>query len=85
VGHGLSATVDQSVPVVAKMDKWAIQHSQECRAVLAYGTLSPILGEVEVGVIIQLYLKRRHKNVTNPISIARKVKTKKSKKASSSK
>jgi hypothetical protein len=25
-----------------------------------------------VGVIIQLYLKRRHKNVTNPISIAQK-------------
>jgi hypothetical protein len=35
---------------------------------LARGTLSPILGEVEVGVIVQLHLKRKHKNVTNPIS-----------------
>jgi hypothetical protein len=42
---------------------------------LAHGTQSPILGEVEVGVIIQLHLKRRHKNVTNPIPIAQKVNT----------
>jgi hypothetical protein len=34
---------------------------------LAYGTQCLILGEVEVGVIVQLHLKRRHKNVTNPI------------------
>jgi hypothetical protein len=34
---------------------------------LACGIQHPILGEVEVGVIVQLYLKRRHKNVTNPI------------------
>jgi hypothetical protein len=34
---------------------------------LAHGTQSPVLGEVEVGVIIQLHLKHRHKNVTNPI------------------
>jgi hypothetical protein len=42
---------------------------------LAHGTQSPILGEVEVGAIIQLHLKRRHQNVTNPISIAQKVNT----------
>jgi hypothetical protein len=47
----------------------------ESRAMLAHGTQSPILGEVEVGAIIQLHLKRRHQNVTNPISIAQKVNT----------
>jgi hypothetical protein len=40
---------------------------------------------VEVWVIIQLHLKCRHKNVTNPISIARKVNTENYIKASSSK
>jgi hypothetical protein len=34
---------------------------------LARGTQSPILSEVKVGAIVQLHLKRRHKNVTNPI------------------
>jgi hypothetical protein len=37
---------------------------------LARGTKSPIIGEVEVGVIVQLCLKRRYQNVTNPITIA---------------
>jgi hypothetical protein len=32
-------------------------------------TQSPIIGEVEVGIIIQLHQKRRHKNVTNPMPI----------------
>jgi hypothetical protein len=35
---------------------------------MARGTQSPILGEVEVGVIVQLHLKHRHKNVTHPIT-----------------
>jgi hypothetical protein len=39
---------------------------------LVRGTQSSILNEVEVGVIIQLHLKRGHKNVTNSISIASK-------------
>jgi hypothetical protein len=34
---------------------------------LAHGTQCPILGEVEVGVIVQLHVKHRHKNITNPI------------------
>jgi hypothetical protein len=34
---------------------------------LARGTQYPILGEVEVGLIVQLHLKRRHRNVTNLI------------------
>jgi hypothetical protein len=34
---------------------------------LAHGTQPLVLGEVKVGVIIQLHLKRKHKNVTNPI------------------
>jgi hypothetical protein len=55
------------------------------RAVLALGTQSPILSKVEVRVIIQLHLKDKHKNVTNPISIARKVNTKNCIKASNSK
>jgi hypothetical protein len=38
---------------------------------LTHGTQSPIIGEVEVGVIVQLHMKRRQKNVTNPMPIAR--------------
>jgi hypothetical protein len=34
---------------------------------LTRGTQCPILSEVKVGVIVQLHLKRKHKNVTNPI------------------
>jgi hypothetical protein len=33
---------------------------------LAHGTQSSIVGKVEVGVIIQLQLKHRHKNITKP-------------------
>jgi hypothetical protein len=50
-------------------------HSQKPQAMLARGTRSPILGEVEVGVIVQLHLKRRNKNVTNPITNAQKANT----------
>jgi hypothetical protein len=39
---------------------------------LAHGTQPPVLDEVKVGVIVQLYLKRRHKNVTNPMTKAQK-------------
>jgi hypothetical protein len=49
VGHGQSTTVDRSIPVIAKTDKCVIQHSQKPRTVLAWGTLSPVIGEVEVG------------------------------------
>jgi hypothetical protein len=35
---------------------------------LARGTRPPVLGEVKVGVIVQLHLKHRHKSVTNPIT-----------------
>jgi hypothetical protein len=85
MGLGQLATVYWSVPVLAKMDKCIVHHSQEPQAVLAHGTQSPIHGEVEVGVIVQLHLKRSHKNVTNPISIAQKVNTGICIKASSSK
>jgi hypothetical protein len=34
---------------------------------LACGTQSPILGKEEVGVIVQVHLKHRHENITNPI------------------
>jgi hypothetical protein len=43
---------------------------------LARRTQSPIVSEVKVGVIVQLHLKCRHKNVTNPMSIAQKANTK---------
>jgi hypothetical protein len=75
VGHGQSTAVDRSVPIVAKTEDYIVYHSWEPQAVLAYGTQSPILSEVEEGVIIQLYLKHRHQNVTNSKSIARKVNT----------
>jgi hypothetical protein len=42
---------------------------------LAHGTQSSIFGEVEVGVIVQLHRKRKHKNVTQPITKAQKVNT----------
>jgi hypothetical protein len=65
MGRGQWATVDRSVPVVAKTE-----HSRIPRAMMARETQSPILGKVEVGVIVRLHLKCRHKKVTNPISKA---------------
>jgi hypothetical protein len=62
-----------------------VEHSQEPRAVLAHGTQSPILGKVEVGVIVHLHLKRRYKNVTSAISIAQQVNTEICMKVNSSK
>jgi hypothetical protein len=62
VDPGQSAMVDRSVPVVAKTDECIVIHSQEPRSVLACGTQSPVVDEVEVGVIVQLHLKCTHKN-----------------------
>jgi hypothetical protein len=42
---------------------------------LARRTQPPVLSEVEVGVIVQLHLKRGHKNVTNPITKAQEANT----------
>jgi hypothetical protein len=42
---------------------------------LACVTQSPILGELKVGVIVQLHLKRRHKNVTHPTTKTQKANT----------
>jgi hypothetical protein len=85
MGHGQSATVDRSVPVIAKIDECVVLHSQEPWAMLACGTQCAILGEVEVGVIIQLHLKCRDKNVTNPIIKRSKSKYRNLYKANSSK
>jgi hypothetical protein len=52
---------------------------------LVHGTQSPILREVEAGVIVQLHLKRRHKNVTNPIIKSSKSKYRNMYKANNSK
>jgi hypothetical protein len=80
-----SATVDRSVPIIAKTDECIVYHSWEPRAMLASGTHSLIIGEVEVGVVIHLHLKCRHKNVTNPMPIAQYANTKICIKANSSK
>jgi hypothetical protein len=42
---------------------------------LAHGTQSSVLGEIEVVVIVHLHLKHRHKNVTHPITKAQKANT----------
>jgi hypothetical protein len=52
---------------------------------LAHGTQYPVLGEVEVGVIVQLDPKHRHKNVTNPIIKSLKSKYRNMYKANNSK
>jgi ABC-type proline/glycine betaine transport system substrate-binding protein len=69
--HLATPTSDGSLRDVedrVKRDECIVYHSWEPQAMLARGTQPPILGEVEVGVIIQLHLKRRHKKkyVTNP-------------------
>jgi hypothetical protein len=38
MGHGQSAMVDRSIPIVAKTEEYVIQHSQDPRAMLACGT-----------------------------------------------
>jgi hypothetical protein len=82
---GQSAMVDWSIPVVAQTDECIVYHSREPQAMLACGTQFPIVGEVEVGVIVQLHLKRIYKNVTNPMPIAQQVNTEICIKANSSK
>jgi hypothetical protein len=52
---------------------------------LARGAQPAVLSEVEVGVIVQLHLKHRHKNVTNPITKNSKSEYRNLYKASSSK
>jgi hypothetical protein len=52
---------------------------------LARGTQSPMLGEVKVGLIIQLHRKHRYENVINPILKAPKANTEICIKANSSK
>jgi hypothetical protein len=69
---GQSTTIDQSVPVVTKVDECVVQHSWEPRAMQAHGTQSPILGEVKVRLIVRLHLKHKCNNVTNPLSNAQK-------------
>jgi hypothetical protein len=78
-------TVDRSVPAVAQTDECIVYLSRELWAMLAHRTQSPIVSEVEVDVIVQLDLKRRHKNVTSPMLIAQKVNTEICIKANSSK
>jgi hypothetical protein len=50
--HYADLTLVHVVGRVPKMDECVVLHSQEPQAMLACGTHGPVLGEVEVGVII---------------------------------
>jgi hypothetical protein len=57
IGHRKAAVVDRDFPVIAEMEECVVEHSPETRAMLAHRTKPPILGEEEVGVVIQAHLK----------------------------
>jgi hypothetical protein len=56
-GHRQAAAVVRDIPVVAETEECVVKHSQETQVMLAYGKKSPILGEEEVGVVVQVHLK----------------------------
>jgi hypothetical protein len=57
MGHRHVAAVDRSVPVVAELVGYVVQHSQKPRAMLARGAKAPILRDGDVGVAIHVHLK----------------------------
>jgi hypothetical protein len=57
IGHRQAAGVDRDFPVIAEMEECIVKHSWKPRSMLAHGTKSPVLGEEEVGVVIQVHLK----------------------------
>jgi hypothetical protein len=57
--------VDRTVSIVAKMEECVVHLSRETQAMLARGTQPSILGEVEVGVIVQHHLKHGHQKYRN--------------------
>jgi hypothetical protein len=61
--HGIEGYHHADLALVHAMGRGL---SQEPQAMLAHGTQSPILGEVEVRVISQLHLKHRHKKCHKP-------------------
>jgi hypothetical protein len=57
MGHRHAATVDRSVPVVAELAEWVVQHSRKPRAMLVRGAKAPILSDGDVGVVVHVHLK----------------------------
>jgi hypothetical protein len=65
VGLKGTAVVAGDWPIVAKLNESAQEHSWEPRAVSAHGPEEAILAECTVGVVIHVYVKNSHKNITN--------------------
>jgi hypothetical protein len=49
--------VNQYVPIVAKVEKHVIKHSQKPWAMLAHVTQPPILSDGDVGILAHVHLK----------------------------
>jgi hypothetical protein len=64
--HRHVTAVDRNVPIIAELEECVVQHSREPRAMLARGTKAPILNDGDMGVVIHVHLKYKHKNITNP-------------------
>jgi hypothetical protein len=52
ISHRQAAAVDRDFLVVAETEECVVKHSREPRAMLAYGTKSPILNEEEVEIVV---------------------------------
>jgi hypothetical protein len=44
-------------PIIAEIEECVVEHSWKPQALLAHGIKSPILGEEEVVVVVQVHLK----------------------------
>jgi hypothetical protein len=49
INHGQAAVVDRDFPIIAEVNDYVVEPSREPRAMLAYGTQSPVHGEEDVG------------------------------------
>jgi hypothetical protein len=57
IGHRQTAAVDRDFLIVTETEECIVKHSQETRAMLAYGTKSLILYEEGVRVVVHVHLK----------------------------
>jgi hypothetical protein len=57
IGHRHAATVDRSVPFVAKLAECVVQHSRKTLAMLARGAKTSICSDGDVGVVVHVHLK----------------------------
>jgi hypothetical protein len=57
MGHKHATAIDRSIPVIAELAEYVVQHSWEPRAVLAHGAKAPILSDGDVGVVVHVHLK----------------------------